>query len=75
MANKDLQELRLKYKGAFTTYMRSVQALSEASQNGELPTAAVLDSERSAFNGLKAVREALLRTLEEHTRSGGADFR
>jgi hypothetical protein len=69
MATKDLRELRLAYKAAFTTYMRSVQALSEASQNGELPTAAVLASERKAFNDLRGVREALLRALAEHTKS------
>lgn len=68
MANKDLRELRLEYKAAFTTYMRSVQALSEASQNGELPIAAVLYAERRAFDHLKEVREALLRALQEHTK-------
>lgn len=69
MANKDLQQLRLQYKGAFTTYMRSVQAISEASQNGELPATAVIDSERAAFDGLWTAREALLRGLKEHTDS------
>jgi hypothetical protein len=69
MANKDLRKLRLEYKAAFTTYMRSVQALSEASQNGELPTTEVIDSERVAFNDLRRTREALLRALKEHTDS------
>jgi hypothetical protein len=68
MATKDLRELRLAYKAAFTTYMRSVQALSEASRNGELPIAAVLNAERGAFNDLKAIREALLRALAAHTK-------
>ena len=69
MANRNLQELRHQYKAAFTTYMRSVQALSEASQSGELPSEAVLDSERGSFNTLRAVREALLRALEERTKT------
>lgn len=69
MATKDLRELRLQYKAAFTTYMRSVQALSEASHNGDLPAAAVLRTERKAFDELTAVREALLSALKKHSES------
>ena len=64
MATNELRELRLKYKAAFTTYMRSVQALSEASQNGEAPTATVLKTEAKAFDELVSVRRALLEALK-----------
>jgi hypothetical protein len=47
--------------------MRSVQTLSDASQNGELPPAEVLRSELEAFDALTAVRQALLETLRAHT--------
>jgi hypothetical protein len=66
MATKDLRELRLKYKAAFTTYMRSVQVLSDASHNGDLPAAGVLQTERRAFDDLTAVRQALLSELKRH---------
>lgn len=70
MVNNELRELRHQYKAAYTTYMRSVQALSDASQNGELPTAAVLKAEGRAFADLMAVRQALLEALQAYSNDG-----
>jgi hypothetical protein len=67
MANKELRELRHKYKAAYTSYMQSVQALSDATQNGIWPSAAVLQVEEQSLNELTAVRQALLDALYAHT--------
>ena len=42
MATKELRELRHKYKAAYTDYMSCVQALSDASQKGDWPSADTL---------------------------------
>ena len=67
MATKELRELRHKYKAAYTSYMQSVQALSDATQNGIWPTASVLQVEEQSLNELTAVRQALLDALYAHT--------
>ena len=67
MATKELRELRHEYKAAYTRYMQSVHALSDASQNGIWPTAAVLQVEEQSLNELTAVRQALLDALYAHT--------
>ena len=67
MATKDLRELRHRYKAAYTTYMQSVQALSDASQNGIWPSAAVLQVEEQSLNELTVVRQALLDALHAHS--------
>ena len=56
MATKELRELRHKYKAAYTSYMQSVQALSDASQAGIWPSAEVLKLEDAALNHLTFVR-------------------
>ena len=66
MATKELRELRHKYKAAYTSYMHSVQAFSDASLRGELPTAEVLKLEEQAFNDLAFLRQALLDALHAH---------
>jgi hypothetical protein len=66
MATNELRELRHKYKAAYTNYMLSVQALSEASQNGTWPSAAVLQAEEQSLNELTFVRQALLDALYAH---------
>src|SRR5688500_13762586 len=63
---QELQELRLRYKAAYTTYMNSVQALSDASQRGVWPAPGVLGAEQRALNELVWVREALLEALFAH---------
>jgi len=63
MATKELRDLRHKYKTAYTSYMHSVQALSEASQHGLWPTEAVLKLEEQALNELNFLRQALLDAL------------
>ena len=69
MATKELRELRHKYKAAYTTYMQSVKALSDASQAGFWPSAEVLKLEEEALNELTFFRQALLDALYEHNRS------
>jgi hypothetical protein len=65
LATKELQELRHKYKIAYTSYMHSVQAISDASQNGVWP-AEVVTVEEKAVNELMFVRQALLDALYSH---------
>jgi len=66
MATKELRELRHKYKAAYTSYMHCVQALSDASQTGVVPSAAVLELEDKAFDELTVLRQALLDALQTH---------
>jgi hypothetical protein len=70
MATKELRELRHKYKAAYTTYMQSVQALSDASQHGTWPSAEVRKLEEQALNELTFVRRALLDALYAHSLKG-----
>ena len=67
MATTELRELRHKYKAAYTDYMLSVQALSDASQNGVWPSAEVLALEERSLNELTFLRQALLDALYAHT--------
>jgi hypothetical protein len=64
MATKELRGLRHKYKAAYTSYMRCVQTLSDASQTGILPSAQVLELEAKAFDELTVLRQALLQALQ-----------
>jgi hypothetical protein len=66
MATKELRELRHKYKAAYTSYMQSVQALSDAAQAGVWPSAEVLKAEEAALNDLTFIRQALLDALHAH---------
>ena len=66
MATKELRELRHKYKAAYTSYMLCVQALSDASQTGVMPPAAVLELEDKAFDELTVLRQTLLDALQAH---------
>ena len=67
MATKELRDLRHKYKAAFTTYMHCVQALSDASQTGVMPTPEVMKLEEAALNELTQLRQALLDALYAHS--------
>lgn len=67
MATKELRELRHKYKAAYTSYMLCVQALSDASHNGVMPSAEVLELEDKSFDELAALRRALLNSLRTHS--------
>ena len=70
MATKELRELRHKYKAAYTSYMQSVQALSDASQAGVWPPAEVMKLEEKALNELTFARQALLDALYTHGKKG-----
>ena len=70
MATKELRELRHKYKAAYTSYMQSVQALSDASHSGVWPSAEVLKLEEQALNELTFARQALLDALYAHGKKG-----
>ena len=62
---KALQKLRLEYKAAFTAYMSSVQALSDADLRRERPSEEVLSDEARALQRLLGAREALLKALDQ----------
>ena len=66
MATKELRDLRHKYKAAYTTYMQCVQAISDASERGEWPPEATVETEHAAFSELALVRHELLEKLREH---------
>lgn len=66
MATSELRDLRHRYKTAYTSYMHSVHALSDASQNGEWPTAEVLRLEDEALQELNSLRRDLLDALYAH---------
>ena len=70
MATKELRELRHKYKVAYTGYMQSVQALSDATQAGVWPSVDVLKVEEKALNELTFIRQALLDALYAHGKKG-----
>lgn len=70
MATNKLRELRHKYKTAYTSYMHCVQALSDASQAGVMPSAEVLRLEDAALNELTQLRRALLDALSAHSANG-----
>jgi hypothetical protein len=69
MATKELRELRHKFKEAYTSYMSSVQALSDASANGVWPSPEVLGKEERAHNELSFARQALLDPLYAHKKN------
>ena len=68
MATPELRELRHRYKEAYTRYMSSVQAVSDASQSGEWPTDETLKAEVAAFDDLSKARELLFRALFAHSK-------
>jgi hypothetical protein len=73
MATKELRDLRHKYKAAYTGYMHSVRALSDASEIGVWPAAAILQLEEKALNELTFLRQALLDALYAHSsKTGGS---
>ena len=72
MANKELRELRHQFKAAYTAYMLSVQALSEASQAGVWPSEEILKAEEQSINELTFVRQALLDALYAHSTKGSS---
>lgn len=66
VATNELRERRHKYKAAYTSYMHSVHALSDASQNGLWPTAEVLRLEAESLQELISLRQSLLDALYAH---------
>ena len=70
MATQELRELRHKYKAAYTSYMHCVQALSDASHKGELPSAEVLRLEDEALKELTTLRRHLLDALYAYNSKG-----
>ena len=72
MVTNELRELRHKYKAAYTSYMPCVQALSDASQNGDWPTAEILRLEDENFKDLAFTRQALLDALYIQSNKGAS---
>ena len=67
MPTQKLRDLRHEYKAAYTGYMGSVHALSDAGLRGELPTQELLEQEALAIRKLTRARRALLDALYEET--------
>jgi hypothetical protein len=63
MAAKELQELRAKYRSAYSLYMQCVTELADASQRGQRPPDSVLAAENRAFSDLELARRELLKAL------------
>ena len=71
MATKELRELRHRYKAAYTSYMTCVQALSDASHAGALPSPELLQLEAKSLDELTQCRQALLDALHAHAKLHG----
>ena len=69
MATKELRELRHRYKAAYTTYMQSVTALSDATEKGVWPPEEVRCLEEQALDELMSIRQALLDALYAHAKN------
>ena len=69
MATDELQRLRLAYTAAYEAYKSSVQAISDASQRGEWPSAAILSTEQEALNDLNNARADLMHAMFAHARA------
>jgi hypothetical protein len=63
MATKELQELRRRYRSAYSLYMPCVHEFAESSQRGERPPDSVLAAEDRAFSELEVARQLLLKAL------------
>jgi hypothetical protein len=63
-----LQELRLRYRAAYTAYQACARAVSEATMSGNGPSAAQLEQEAKAEAQLTKVRTDLLAAM---AKSGG----
>jgi hypothetical protein len=63
MPTREIRELRLKYKLAYTRYMRSVIVLSDISETPTAPPAHVVTDELGSWEVLAESRAKLLRAL------------
>ena len=74
VATKELRVLLHDYKTAYTTYMSSVHALSEATMKEVWPSAELLGKEEVALRELNFLRQALLDALYTltHPKKGNA---
>jgi len=73
MATEELRDLRHRYKAAYTTYMHSVQAVSDASQAGVWPPEGIRLQEEQAFQELSDLRQSLLDALYAHSLKADAE--
>jgi len=60
-----LQELRMRYRAAYTAYQACVRAVSEATMSGSLPSPTLLEQEAKALGALTKLRASLLAAMAE----------
>jgi hypothetical protein len=70
MATEKLQDLRLKYRAAYTEYMKCVRALAASSEREEWPSDTQIRVEEKVFSELSFTRRALMDALYDHTHGG-----
>ena len=63
VTRNELQELRCKYRSAYTLYMHCVHDLADASEREERLSDQVHATEGRVFNDLALARQALLKAL------------
>jgi len=65
-----LQELRMRYQAAYTAYRTCVRAVSEATMNGSLPSATLLEQEAKALGALNKLRANLMAAMAADAADG-----
>lgn len=63
VAEAALQELRMRYRAAYTAYQACVRALTEAAMSGAVPSTALLEQEAKALDVLSQTRANLLAAM------------
>jgi len=71
MATRELRLLRHRSKAAYTTYVHSVTALSNATESGAWPTQEVRLLEEQSLDELMTIRQTLLDELYAHSMKTG----
>lgn len=64
VATKELEELRRKYRSAYTLYMHCVGDVADASQRGTPLSPEIKAAEEKAFDELASARQAVLDALD-----------
>jgi hypothetical protein len=64
-AEAALQELRMRYRAAYTAYQACVRAVSEATMSGSIPPSALLEQEATALGALTRTRANLLAAMAD----------
>ncbi len=65
-----LQELRMRYHAAYTAHRACARAVSEATMNGSLPSATMLEHEAKALGALNKLRADLMAAMAADAANG-----